>query len=302
MLPGKHPARSKMASDQAREGSIEIPDEPSTSIDPYEILQVAPDATPEAIRTAYRKAALKHHPDKVAPSDVSSAKQKFQQVASAYAILSDPKRRQRYDRTGSTSEILEDDADFDWHSFFRAQYREIDGAAIEEFSRSFKESDEERAELLGNYAKYKGNMDRIYESTTLSNVLEDDKRFRRIINEAIAGEEVEAYQAYTTESKSKKNKRILKAKREAKEAAEAAEDNENAKTKKNKTNGDSSGGIEELALAIQKNKQKSMSFLDDLEAKYAGGAKGKGKRKEPPDEPPEEAFEAVGRRANKKKK
>lgn len=40
----------------------EIPTEPPTSIDPYEVLSVGEDATDDQIRKAYRKAALKHHP------------------------------------------------------------------------------------------------------------------------------------------------------------------------------------------------------------------------------------------------
>ncbi|KAI9654457.1 MAG: hypothetical protein M1831_005423 [Alyxoria varia] len=281
-----------MASDEAREGSIDIPDEPSTAIDPYEASNFLKPFQPVRANTLLT--------DKVDPEDVNNAKEKFQSIAFAYAILSDSRRRERYDRTGSTSEILDDDEDFDWRDFFRAQYRKIDEDAIEDFSKTFKGSVDERAELLGNYTKYKGSMDRIYESTTLSSVLDDDERFRQIIDDAIASGEVEAYKTYTEEPQAKKNKRIKKAQREAEEAAEVVEDNK-AQAKKSKKKGDGPGGLEDRAMAIQKNKQKSMSFLDNLEAKYGGSPKGRGKRKAPHEEPPEEAFEAVGKRVKKKK-
>jgi molecular chaperone DnaJ len=66
--------------------------------DYYEALGVARDATLEQIKRAYRKAALQHHPDRN-PSD-SQAEVRFKEAAEAYAVLSDPDKRARYDRYG----------------------------------------------------------------------------------------------------------------------------------------------------------------------------------------------------------
>ena len=66
--------------------------------DYYEILGVARDATPEAIKKAYRGLANKYHPD-VNPGD-KSAEAKFKEVQSAYDILSDQEKRALYDRHG----------------------------------------------------------------------------------------------------------------------------------------------------------------------------------------------------------
>lgn len=66
--------------------------------DYYEILEVQRTATPEEIKKAYRQKALKFHPDKN-PGD-ASAEKRFKEVAEAYEVLSDEKKRQIYDRHG----------------------------------------------------------------------------------------------------------------------------------------------------------------------------------------------------------
>lgn len=66
--------------------------------DYYETLGVARDASAEDLKKAFRKAALKHHPDRN-PGD-KEAEKTFKECAEAYEILSDPERRARYDRYG----------------------------------------------------------------------------------------------------------------------------------------------------------------------------------------------------------
>ncbi|TAH35920.1 MAG: molecular chaperone DnaJ [Planctomycetota bacterium] len=65
--------------------------------DYYEVLGVPRDADPETIKRAFRKLALQYHPDRNKEPD---ADKKFKAVAEAYAVLSDPEKRSRYDRLG----------------------------------------------------------------------------------------------------------------------------------------------------------------------------------------------------------
>ncbi|HEY7445269.1 MAG TPA: molecular chaperone DnaJ [Vicinamibacterales bacterium] len=66
--------------------------------DYYEVLGVARDATDQQIKSAYRKLALKHHPDRN-PGD-KAAEEKFKEAAEAYAVLADGQKRTAYDRYG----------------------------------------------------------------------------------------------------------------------------------------------------------------------------------------------------------
>ena len=66
--------------------------------DYYEVLEITKAATVEEVKKAYRRAALKHHPDKN-PGD-HTAEAKFKEVNEAYQILSDAQKRAAYDRAG----------------------------------------------------------------------------------------------------------------------------------------------------------------------------------------------------------
>ena len=64
----------------------------------YDVLGVAKNASPEELKSAYRKLAVKHHPDKN-PGDKTS-EDKFKEASEAYGILSDQEKKQNYDNFG----------------------------------------------------------------------------------------------------------------------------------------------------------------------------------------------------------
>ncbi|HUW20921.1 MAG TPA: molecular chaperone DnaJ [Sedimentisphaerales bacterium] len=66
--------------------------------DYYEVLGVSKNASADEIKRAYRRMAIKYHPDK--NPDNKEAETKFKECAEAYEVLSDPEKRQRYDQFG----------------------------------------------------------------------------------------------------------------------------------------------------------------------------------------------------------
>ena len=71
----------------------------ATEIDYYEVLGVARTASADEIKRAYKKMAIKYHPDRN-PGD-KEAEEKFKQAAEAYDVLRDPDKRARYDQFGA---------------------------------------------------------------------------------------------------------------------------------------------------------------------------------------------------------
>src|SRR5262249_6588946 len=99
----------------------------------YETLGVAKNASQDEIKKAYRKLARQYHPD-TNPGD-AAAEAKFKEVQGAYDVLSDPEKREQYDRIGSTDgrpgagrATTVDFGDFDLGDLFRGLFNPGGGA------------------------------------------------------------------------------------------------------------------------------------------------------------------------------
>jgi len=86
------------------------------SKDYYQILGINKDASQEEIKKAYRKLALKYHPD-ANPNNKEEAEKKFKEIGEAYAILSNPEKRAKYDQYG-TADTSDFGAGFDFKNFY----------------------------------------------------------------------------------------------------------------------------------------------------------------------------------------
>ena len=93
---------------------------------PYEVLGVLPSADDAELKSAYRRLALRYHPDRN-PGD-KEAEERFKEISEAYATLRDPESRSRFDRFGSTRPQASrpDFNTVDWQTVFQEADIKID--------------------------------------------------------------------------------------------------------------------------------------------------------------------------------
>jgi len=89
----------------------------ATKRDYYEVLGVAKKASKDEIKQAYRKLAMKHHPD-MNKDNSKVAEEKFKELSEAYEVLMDDEKRARYDQFGHSGvESTFRTGGFDWSDF-----------------------------------------------------------------------------------------------------------------------------------------------------------------------------------------
>lgn len=110
--------------------------------DYYKILGVEKSATQDEIKKAYRKLAMKHHPDRNAGK--KSSEEKFKEITEANEVLSDPDKRKKYDTLGSN-----------WN-----QYQPTGGQGFDDFSSHFGGG--RRQPSSGSTYEYSGNINDIF--------------------------------------------------------------------------------------------------------------------------------------------
>ena len=111
-------------------------------VDLYNVLSLEKNASLDVIKKAYRRLALVYHPDKHATS-TDQAKQdasiKFQQIGFAYAVLSDSKRKSRYDSTGKTDEGLDlEPGEGGWEAYFEDLFDRVTREKLDEMKKEYQ--------------------------------------------------------------------------------------------------------------------------------------------------------------------
>ncbi|XP_075958904.1 dnaJ homolog subfamily B member 5 isoform X2 [Anarhichas minor] len=109
-----------------------------TGKDFYKVLGVIPESNEDEIKKAYRKMALKFHPDKNSDAD---AEDKFKEIAEAYEILTDPKKRNIYDQFGEEGNAFRNNCHTDPHATFSSFFHGSDHFDI--FFGNDKDSEED---------------------------------------------------------------------------------------------------------------------------------------------------------------
>ncbi|KAJ3827932.1 hypothetical protein F5878DRAFT_655296 [Lentinula raphanica] len=291
-----------------------FPDE--DSVDLYDVLSVAKNCKLDEIKKSYRRLALKYHPDKHATASESAKAEvslKFQQIGFAYAVLSDDKRRKRYDQTGTTEEGFDLAAGEDgWEAYFEQMFDRVTRGKLDEMKKEYQGSSEEVSDLKAAYTETGGSIGDIMTFIPHS-THEDEARFVVILSNLISNGELASLPKWESSIKDEKAKlvRQKQGQKEAKEAEQLAKElgvwdefygsgktgkrKGKGKDKEGEGEGEGEEDVSALQALILKKKQKNTdSFFDSLAAKYAepaGKAKGKGKKRTKPvdGEEPEES-------------
>jgi DnaJ homolog subfamily C member 9 len=221
----------------------------------YAVLGLESTATDEEIKKVYRKLALIYHPDKHVSSTEDAkqaASRKFQQVGFAYAVLSDKKRRAKYDATGSTEDGFDLAGGEDgWEAYFEALFESVTRDKLDQMKKEYQGegiwiflqtrrssganvrsivvvrqgSREEIDDLKATYEETGGSLGDIMTHIPHS-AHEDEARFVMSISDLIAKGELTATATWNRSSKDEKAKLVRKkeADKEAREAEELAKE------------------------------------------------------------------------------
>ncbi|CAK9070131.1 DnaJ homolog subfamily C member 9 [Durusdinium trenchii] len=124
-------------------------------VDLYGLLRVTRGASKQEVRKAYLRLALVVHPDK-RPGDENAARD-FGKLQEAYAVLSDPVKRRRYDRTGCVDADGAGTSGF-WEAYERYRGVEVSTQDIDDYVAKYKGSAEEEADLRAFFRNHNGDI------------------------------------------------------------------------------------------------------------------------------------------------
>ncbi|CAO3625660.1 unnamed protein product [Cunninghamella blakesleeana] len=203
----------------------------------YDILQIEKETANEnSIKKAYRKLALKYHPDKQATDATQQEKEnatyEFQLIGLAYSILGDKNKKKNYDHTGSLEEETWLTEDKDWNDYFKSLWTGVvNEQTIADHLASYKGSNEEKEDVLKTYTLVHGNMDKLLDHVMHSEV-EDVPRFIQIIQTAMKEKKVKDYPQFAKTTTA--SAQLRREKKAAKEKLLAEEEKKNRGEKRTK--------------------------------------------------------------------
>jgi DnaJ family protein C protein 9 len=272
-------SKRRRAEYESEEEEIEEEDQEEEEESLYDVLSVSETASTSEIKKAYYTKARECHPD------VGGDTELFQKVGRAYEILSNEKRRKRYDDTGSTDLMHDREEGFDWDEYWRALYKKVTVQDIQDVHDEYKGSEEEASDVKKYYIAFKGDMNKMLDNIMLSKEA-DVERFCEMIDQWIKDGQVKEFPKFIKTCKDPKAKERRK-KRAEQEKEEEAELQKLEKKSKN------AGGKQ---VAVTKQQRNFDDLVNSIQGKYTD----KGKKTQNPPEISEEEFLAAKARLRKK--
>lgn len=237
--------------------------------DLYQVLQIERNCTERQLKSAYRRTALEHHPDrKTDDTERADATIKFQLLSRCHSILNDAGKRAQYDESGSIDDEDVQDVS-DWSNYWRLLFPKITIEQLDKLEEDYKYTDEERQDVVDSYRKYEGDMDKIVDAVPFSR-LDDEARFRKMLQKLIDDEELDAFDAFTCETAAKRSRRKRARESEAKEAEEELKKLEER---------EGSGLATMIGTRMQNRAAGMEGFFANLEEKYGKTSGGRKKKK-----------------------
>jgi len=115
--------------------------------DYYKILGVSENASGNEIKSAYRKLAMRYHPDKVPEAKKKKSEEKFKEIAEAYYVLGDSKRRKEYNLHKKGAHVFEG-------GYGTGDFASKAGFDFEDLMRHFKDIRADRSRKSESFGKY----------------------------------------------------------------------------------------------------------------------------------------------------
>eukprot|EP01084_Bolivina_argentea_P140336 246740_1 len=111
----------------------------------YHKLHVTPESSQQEIQKAFRKLALKYHPDKVSPNKREESQKIFQEISNCYEILNDEKKRKQYDNAGYKETNFPFDEDINLKDIFKFfsenfEFDTTDGNSNENYNKNYRKN------------------------------------------------------------------------------------------------------------------------------------------------------------------
>lgn len=126
----------------------------------YEMLGVARTATTDEIKRAYRKAALRLHPDHNKHPDATAM---FQKLTEAHQVLSDPKKREYYNKYGEVDDEMDGESFDQAYDHWRQVFPKITPEDIENYRKEYVGSSMEEEDIITAYNRCQGDMTLIHQ-------------------------------------------------------------------------------------------------------------------------------------------